>query len=697
MSKKVQHITMLFLFLSFINMVGQEPKEQLNEEPKLVIKARATSAAILLRWGVTNKLAWKYGNEYGYSIERATISRNGQPLRNSEKIILSGAPIKPKPLAEWETLVQNNDMAAVVAQAIYGDNFSVNNDDESALMKVINQSGELEQRFGFSMFAVDQDFEAAQYAGLGFKDDTVKPNEKYLYNIRLAAPEELIQLKETGIFIGPSENVPLPKPYDFAGYTYNNSFVLIWEYDALVNFYTTYNLEKSEDGINFIKINETPITKLAVTGVSGISFTDSIPEYGKKYWYRIKGKTLFNEFSPPSDTITVIAYEELLAAPEFKKSTILSEKEVSLGWSFSTEEHWKLKKFELLLSNKAIGPFTTVEDNLSKDANAYTYSKLKDINYFKIRAHGIASDYKDSPPLMIQPVDSIPPAIPKGLIGTVDTLGVVKLSWTKNTELDLKGYALLRANRPNQEFTRLTKEELIENSFNDTINLKSFNEKVYYQLIAIDQRYNESPVSKVLVLNRPSKIPPTNPVFDKYEVAKEGVLLQWKTSSSDNIQKQIIYRKLVSVDENTQWLSIFETTDHKLNSYTDASVTTNQKYIYTIIALNSAGIESEPSPPITITTERTLLRPTIKGFYANVDREAKFIQLSWRYNETNIEEIQLYKKDNESAYSLYQIFNAEKKQFIDTQLSPNTTFSYGIKAIFTDGSVSRWSEFEVKY
>ncbi|MEO0525859.1 MAG: hypothetical protein AAFZ89_01465, partial [Bacteroidota bacterium] len=237
----------VFVYLMLTSMQGwaQETVLETAAPPRLIIKARAKKDAIYLRWGVNDKLAWKYGNKYGYIIERATIFRDGEPLVESEKTILTGGAIKPRPLPQWESLIENNDMAAVAAQAIYGESFSVNNGDESLLMKVINESGELEQRFGFSMFAVDQDFIAAEYSGLGFIDTDVKANEQYLYNIKMAVPEEILKIDETGLRISPSELNLLPKPFDFAGYYYNNAFVLIWEYDALLNFYTAYDLEKS--------------------------------------------------------------------------------------------------------------------------------------------------------------------------------------------------------------------------------------------------------------------------------------------------------------------------------------------------------------------------------------------------------------------------------------------------------------------
>ena len=693
--------TYVILVITLLPFLGSGQDTLLTQQgidnTQLVIKARIKEKAVFLRWGVNDRMAWKYGKEYGYIIERATIFRDGLPLEESERIILTGNPIKPRPLAEWESMVSSNDMAAVAAQALYGEDFITTDGEESPFVQVINQSSELQQRFAFSMFAVDQDFEVAQFSGLGYIDSNVKSNERYLYNIKLAAPIKLIDIKETGLLISPVNPITLPVPFDFAGYYYNDAFVLIWEYDALREFYNSYDLEKSDDGINFTKVNKVPITKLVETEVSGISYTDSISAYEKKYWYRIKGKTIFGEQSTPSDTISIIAYKKLLVAPEFKANEIVSDKEVVLKWDFTADEAWKVTNFDLLRAESAPGPYTEIQTDLDSEQRSYRYTKLSDINYFKIRAKGIAGDFQDSSPNMIQPIDSIPPMKPIGLVGTIDTLGVVKLAWEENKELDLRGYSILRANRPNQEFTRLNKQEILETNYMDTVNLKSFNEKVYYKIVALDNRYNESIPSKVFELERPDRVPPTNAIFTNYEIKEEGILLSWENSASEDVIKHIIYRKQVSNTEQNDWENIFENDDLTIREFVDEKSSPDIKYLYTIVAIDSAGLESEPAPPISANTLPELIKPEIKGLYARVNRELGEIRLSWRYKEPNVQEIQIFKKEVGKEFSLMTTLPPNRRKYLDQKLSPNITYSYGIKAVFTDGAVSEWSEIEVTY
>ncbi|EZH71424.1 hypothetical protein ATO12_07450 [Aquimarina atlantica] len=690
----ILYIILLFGSLS-ICLSAQEKSAEVPK--KIVVKAFAKKDAILLRWAVTDKYAWKYSNQYGFVVERTTVLRDGKPLTNPEKKIISGDTIKPRPPKDWENFIQENDMAAIAAQAIYGETFQVDNQEENQLLRVFYESEELDRRFGFSLFAIDQDFEVAQYAGLGYVDTDVNENEKYLYNIKSAIPKERMDLEPSGVFISTKDVEELPKPSDFFGYFYKNAFVLVWEYDQLLPYYTAYNLERSEDGQVFNKINDVPITKLADTPYSGVSYTDSIPQYGKKYWYRIVGINYFSETSPPSDPAELIGFKEIKTEPVFSATNIISENEVELEWTFAEEEQWKLRKYELLRAEKAVGPYKTVIDSIPPNQKKITYGPLSDINYFKLKAFGKHQDYKESPATMVQPIDSIPPKKPQGLEGIVDTLGVVALKWVKNAELDLKGYDILRAYRKDQEFTKLNKANLINESFIDSIDMTSFDKAVYYRLIAVDNRYNESVPSDTLVLKKPDRIPPTSPVFKTYEIKEGAVIFSWVNSSSDDWATTVVYRKNVTDSVTQPWEKIYETSVDSITSFTDTKANPGRKYRYTLITVDRSGLESEPTPPIVINMPGKLIQPGVKGLYATVDRERKFVQLTWRFKEESAIEIQVYRKSLEDSYTLYKRLAPEDKRWIDQNLTPNTTYTYAFKAVFNDGSVSEWKEIEVRY
>lgn len=693
MQNIVIYIYGFFLILFCLSPL-QAQQKQASDSIRIVVKSTIKDNAVLLRWAVTDKMAWKYGNTHGYILERVTVSRDGIVLERPQTEVLGGGPIKPKPMEAWRNVVETNDMAAVAAQAIYGKSFEVEESD-SKLMQIVYESEDLNKRFGFALFAIDQSFEAALYSGLGYIDKTIRPNEKYLYRVKPATPASLMPIASSGVFLYSTKEQPLPKPRGMQGFYYKNAFVLIWEYDGMQEVYTIYDLERSEDGTNYTKINKYPLTKLADTNKSGISYTDSVPEFNKKYWYRVKGRTTFDQIGPSSKTVELIGFEELVSVPQFVESQLINNKTVRLGWKIAENEAWKVKKFQLLRSNRVLGPYKVVIDSLSPKRRNIQYNNLEPINYFKLAAFGQVNEERLSSPTMVQPVDSVPPKKPIGLTGTIDTLGVVRLQWEANEELDLMGYKIFRAETKNQEFTMLNKNAIEVAHYKDSVAVKTLTEKVYYRIAALDYRYNQSVYSDTLVLKRPDKIPPLAPVFTDYKIHPHGVEMTWAKSSSTDVRVERLYRKADA--SNAPWELIFETENREMNRFVDEKIEHHTAYSYTMVAVDQTNLESKPSPPLTIQTLKQLVKPGVKSLYATTDKENRFIQLNWRTNTPNILEIEVFKKKDEEKFGLFRTVDATAKQLIDNNIAPNNTYFYAFKIRYKDGTIGKWEEIKVVY
>jgi len=132
----------------------------------------------MLRWAVSEPLAWKQANEYGFLIERATIARNDVAVVPIERQLLTTAPLKSQPLEAWSTLANEDQNVAVLAQALFGESFEVTTPG-SEMGQFYAASEELEQRFTIALLAAEQSFEAAKMAGWGFEDNSIIAGEKY--------------------------------------------------------------------------------------------------------------------------------------------------------------------------------------------------------------------------------------------------------------------------------------------------------------------------------------------------------------------------------------------------------------------------------------------------------------------------------------------------------------------------------------
>ena len=295
---------------------------------------------------------------------------------------------------------------------------------------------------------------------------------------------------------------------------------------------------------------------------------------------------------------------------------------------------------------------------------------------------------------MVQIIDSIPPVIPTGLNGIVDTTGIVSLKWIPNTEMDLLGYRVFRSNFRSAEFSQITVNPVEDTVFIDTININTLTRTIYYKMQSVDQHFNPSDFSEIIELKRPDKIPPVQPVFYAYETNESGILLKWHNSSSVDVAKHILYRK---AEDEQSWKvnAIFYLTD-SVESYSDTSVVAGKFYEYTLLAVDEAGLESKPVNPIKIKQFENKNKPVVEEIDSDIDRTEKFIKLSWKYNQQGVSHFLIYK--GTSIESLAAYMSVKEYEFTDKKLIVNNTYFYVVKAVFNNGRESGMSKVvEVNY
>ncbi|MEW7279184.1 hypothetical protein ABW636_11380 [Aquimarina sp. 2201CG1-2-11] len=246
-----------FVFCLPVLVFGQA-NESKEKTPAIKVIAQTESNTIMLRWTVDQPVAWKRANTYGYTIERFTISRNGTILNPPERKLLTPTPLKPAPLEAWETMVANNDHAAILAQALYGERFEVGETEQGTLLQILNKAKELEQRFAFALFAADMNYKAATLAGLGYVDTNINPTETYFYKIKTMVPEKFGKITEGTLAVDPTKKTILPVPIDLFLVEGDKNIMLSWEYQLFKSIYTSYFVERSEDGTTFKRLGDTP-------------------------------------------------------------------------------------------------------------------------------------------------------------------------------------------------------------------------------------------------------------------------------------------------------------------------------------------------------------------------------------------------------------------------------------------------------
>lgn len=654
-------------------------------------KGKVRNNKIALKWAVNDAIIWKKALISGYQVVRTTVLRDGQPIMKDEKVVLH-EKLLPMPLEAWRPLVEQDSIAPIIAQALYGEEFQVTN-NKGGLTEMMLLNDQNQQRFAFALMAAEQSFVATKAAGWGIEDETALANEKYLYSISLLEPS--LALAPSTVYIGlqdkPDTTLPLTPDAVFG----NQTVMLIWDHKLQQNLFTAYTIERSEDGVLFTQLNKAAIYSWE-TKSSAVSYTDNTIKNGVVYYYRIIGIDSFGDRSQPSAVISGKGVDILEYSPQFTSKAIAGEDEMDFEWEFPEEGQAKISHFQILKSDAEDGELVVVKDQIPPLTRALKMkTELKPTNYFTIRAFAHSGTFRSSLPTMVQPIDSIAPLPPIALEGKIDSLGVVKLKWKANTERDLYGYKVFRGNTPQEEFSQLTQLVHTKAEFTDKVDVNSLNGKVYYKLIALDKRYNESDFSSILEIKKPDKIKPTSPVIENYELDENFIKLIFIQSSSDDVKKHILYRR---TDLEKNWTTILEFTDKQLSEYKDTSFDSERKYYYIIVAVDESGNESEPSEPFIATPVPKIVTKAITNFDFQVDRKNKNIALFWSAKGKKIVEYQLYKRKKGADFILYRVFPfKDKMRFVDEVLSLGNVYEYALKAFFEDGTSSEIKEISVEY
>ena len=685
-------LSLYFVLLSFNGFSQSKVQDSV---PRVKLLSRVQENQILLRWAVDEPLAWKKTNTSGFILEKYLFFKDGKRLAKPQK--LWSKAIKAAPLETWQEIVEKDNYAAIIAQAIYGESFHVDG-SQGELADIVNLSQEIEQRFSFALLAADMNFEAASKAGWGFIDTDVKQNERYVYKVKSAVPITELTIKSTAVLAGLSDYEPLPAPIDLQGIFGDKNAIVTWEYQLFKSIYTSYNLERSEDGKTFTPLSDEPLVNLndkPDAPSKRMYYIDSLAQNDKSYYYRVNGISPFGESGKYSDTISGQGKPVLPFTPRIRDFKFTKkENEAILFWEFPKEGEGITAKFQLNQADKDAGPYKVVVDNISVSQRKITYSKLEASNYFTITAVGTTpKQQKTSFSTLIQPIDTIPPAIPIELKGTIDSLGVARFNWKLNEEKDFLGYRVFRGFTEKEEPSQITVSPIEINQFIDTVEVANLNAKVYYQLVAVDKRFNHSKKSEVLVLEKPDVIPPSAPVFSTYKVEKGKVKLHWINSSEENAT-HILSRK--NMTEATAWEEIYRVTD-TIQQFTDVKVTADETYRYQIKAIDKAGLQSLPSPPLTIKVIDLTTPELIKEISFNSYREDNYIALFWRAEDSTIAEYTIYKQENEKDPTTWRIVPLNIKRVIDEAVNPNTTYTYHIRATLRNGTFTKVKKIEVKF
>ena len=663
--------------------------QQRQDLAHIRLKTHVEANQIKLRWAVDMPLAWQKSVKRTFILERYTLLRSGTLLDTPEQKVLGEFTV-PQAI-HWQQKVEDNDYAAIIAQALFGETFETDlSKNNNPIEGIFNKSQDIQQRFSFALMAADLDFNTACFAGWGFVDTEIRPDEKYLYKIFLKddPSQPFLQLEEGLSVADASQKGTLPAPVEFLVLFKDKKALVSWNYALLQDTYNTYFVERSDDGgKTFKEVSTLPIMALQQTQIPSqyTVYQDSLPENHQIYHYRLRGKNIFGSYGTYSEVLSGEGKETLQDIAQIVFSDIAQDQTILLRWEYPQSEEHKITHFELLHApDNDPQAFRVINSNVARTQRKIVVKSLSSSNYFKLRTVGLSGEQSDSFPVLVQTDDQTPPKQVQALQGVIDTLGQVHLSWKANIEPDLEGYHVFRKEKLTEEMTRITAQAIVQTHLTDTVQLTNLNDKVWYYVTATDMRKNQSQPSTLLELVKPDKVIPIAPLFKTINTDDLGrIVLQWERSFSEDVKSYHIFR-----EENGSWQEIFAINAEKnkeLYEYKDENVASSKVYAYMLKAFDKGGLWSKESP--VVYQKATLSARHNKGVHRIKARQnAKGVILHWEEIHPELSYTDIYKKINNGQPMLWRSIPKGTTQTEDEPLESDTV-EYLFKSVTTDRKV----------
>lgn len=538
----------------------------------------------------------------------------------------------------------------------------------------------------------------SQYLGLRFDDSTFISNKEYTYRITETSngiEKELAisQSIKTGNYkaIDPPQNPALT-----AG---NKKISISWKPET-DRYWGTDIYRKTNDSGSFVKITKEPIILSKTKNNKGqetfpeVFYVDQKLTAKSTYAYYLVALDFFGAPSLPS-AITKLQLNDV-EAPACPSAIQLKPqgKKVKLTWSKETKED-DLMGYSIYRTNKNDSDFSKITQ---KPIAADQLTHTDTVSHFGSYAYKIASvDDSNNETLsnahMVEVYDNEPPSQPKHLIIKADT-GLLKLTWDKNPEADVKGYLIYRCINKNNEgaFVKITPRPLEENQYTEVLpdNIKN---KFLYKVVAIDESLNRSTYSETATASLPDVIAPAAPFIKSVGLNdQKHISIEWFKNAEPDLMAYNIYRKNVK-DSLSDFIKLnTNLLDRNSFRYIDRNTEPNVLYAYYIKACDSSGNMSKASNHIKylIKAKEEEAKLMITSFEARYNAKRGRVELKWRLkNEESLKCVVIYKRiNNESLFSPLKVIE-DLNKYNDADINTTGTREYELRAYAKNGDVSR--------
>jgi Fibronectin type III domain len=264
-------------------------------------------------------------------------------------------------------------------------------------------------------------------------------------------------------------------------------------------------------------------------------------------------------------------------------------------------------------------------------------------------------------------------AAPTNLIATKG-VGSVGLSWIDNAGNET-GYTVQRSTDGGGTFADIASLGVDANAYSD-VNVTAGSAYVY-RVQAVSGTFTSNFSNTANVTFAPAT--PSN--LAASATSTSAISLSW-----GDVAGETGYKILRSTD-NTSFTQI-ATTAANATSYSNTGLTSATTYYYMVVA-NNAGGDSTASNTASATTLTTITTPTSPTNLTVTSSTATSVSLQWTDRATNESGYYVERRvNNRGSYSRIATLGANVTTFTDASVSPNTTYTYRVRAYNSAGTSS---------
>jgi fibronectin type 3 domain-containing protein len=649
--------------------------------------ARATADSVVLRWGLPTYTAWKDATRAGFMIERTEIRRDGDRTEASWQS-LTTSPLRPYSMEEWKARFAPEDsLAGAAVQTLHGQSVVSTDDPFGSIVELHMQQRNL---VGFALLLADMRADLATGLGLRFVDRTVTPGKGYLYRISTAATIDGTPIDTALTLVITRAPEPLPSVRTLRAEEGEKKVVLQWDrFEHPDRTWSGYFIEQSTDGgRNFSRRGDLPFTAVTKEDEEErdvLEYPITVSANYQPVVYRIRAMDAFGELSPPGNVVTAMGRDKTAPKqPAILPHEIVDETSVRISWELRDDPDPDLEGYMVAKSMSPEGPFDIISDLLPRQTRSWIDVDVHTLpaHYYVVAAVDTAGNSRMSAPVLALFPDSIPPAMPTGLRAQVDTLGVMQLAWTANTEPDLQGYRVFYANDPSHEFQQLTTAITVDTVYADTLTLKTLSELAYFKVVALDHNFNHSPFSEMLTVEKPDIVPPSAPLIQSIDVTDDAVEIRWHPSPTSDAAAHVLLRR---PDGKGDWQRLDSTADKTIRWYRDADVDPGASYEYALYAWDDDGLRSPLSNIVRAVRGGRMHHDGVAAISGGYHAERGAVRIEWTWEGGDCA-FHLYRGTDAGPVRLYRSISSDLRSIEDVP-APGT-WKYAVKVVHPDGGES---------